>query len=98
MLASLSFKHVSVPPSQVKTANHSDVGVDSPVEYHDEGSGSGVGSLSSICSSLEEEERYSLERLRAAGPTFQTIAGLLEGVLREEDYFESGSEATHTTQ
>lgn len=73
--------------------------MDSPVEYCDEGSGSGVGSLSSICSSLEEkEERYSLERLRAAGPEFQTIAGLLEGVLGEGDYFESGSEATHTTQ
>ena len=84
---------------QVETANHSEVGADSPVEYCDEGSGSGVSSLSSICSSLEEEEeRYSLERLRAGGPEFQTLAGLLEGVLREEDYFESGSEATHTTQ
>ena len=83
---------------QLEAANKEIMSVDAVIEYHEEGSGSGVGSLSSICSSLETEE-YTLERLKQAGPEFSDLVDLLENVLDDgEDNLNSSSEVAHTAQ
>lgn len=83
---------------EVEVANHEIPNIDCVVEFCEEGSGSGATSLSSICSSLEEEEEeYTMDRLREAGPKFLPLTDLLEAIL-EEDYVDSASEVTHTTQ
>lgn len=70
--------------------------LDAVREFGEEGVGSGVSELSSICSDLDLEE-YTMERLRNAGPQFVQIAEMLEDILAEEENIDSGSEATHTT-
>ncbi len=83
---------------EVQAANREVPNIDSMTEFCDEGSGSDAGSLSSICSSGEEEEEpYTLDRLRDAGPRFRPLTDLLEAIL-EEDCLDSASEVTHTTQ
>ena len=66
-------------------------------EFGEEGGGSDAGSLSSICSSLDEEE-YTIERLRDAGPKFEGMTELLENLLTSErgSVIDSGSEVSPT--
>ncbi len=82
---------------EVQAANREELNIDTMTVFCEEGSGSDAGSLSSICSSLEEEEEeYTLDRLRSAGPQFRPLVDLLEAIL-EEDVIDSASEVTHTT-
>ena len=66
-------------------------------EFSEEGGGSDAGSLSSICSSLDEEE-YTIERLRDAGPKFEGMTQQLENLLTSErgSVIDSGSEVSPT--
>ena len=77
---------------RVNIANDEIMSVDSLRKFCDEGSeDSEVDSLSSAYSDLnnnDNEEEYTLERLRAAGPPLSALAPLLERVL------DSGGEAS----
>ena len=83
---------------QVAAADREVLNIDGTMQFHDEGDGSIVGSLSSICSTLEDEqEEYTIDRLREAGPNFQPLVSMLEVILEEEN-IDSVSEVTNTTQ
>lgn len=72
---------------------------DSVIEFCEEGGGSDIGSLSSICSSLDDGE-YTIERLRDAGPKFEGMTEVLENLLasERESVIDSGSEVSPTKQ
>ena len=110
--ASIPKTHVKLPISranspiiqsfieeQVEAANQELQDTDSLREFCEEGGASDAGSLSSICSSLDNEE-YTLERLRNAGPRFEGVAELLGNILTSENdiIIDSGSEVPHTRQ
>lgn len=84
---------------QVEAANRELQDTDSLREFCEEGGASDAGSLSSICSSLDDEE-YTLERLRNAGPQFEVVAELLGKILTSENdiIIDSGSEVARTRQ
>ena len=81
---------------QVKNADEEVTDIDSMRHFKQEEAGSPTGSLSSICSSLDNEH-YTMSQLKSAGPKFREIAELLEGILIDDEYLDSASEATHTS-
>lgn len=65
--------------SQANSASEQ-VDCDSLCHYAEEGTGRSTSSLSTMCSSLDDGEPCTMERLRLVGPEFQKIADLLEPV------------------
>ena len=73
--------------------------LDSIKEYVDEGGDSSNTTLDSYCSWMPEEEEYTIERLRKAGPEFQKFERVLEVLVADEDdMVDSESEIVHTGQ
>ena len=66
--------------------------LDTMTEYKEEGEGSSKVSLESYCSYQPQDEAYTMERLRRAGPEFQKFAGLLEVLCVEERDGEDGED------
>ena len=65
---------------KVNKANRELTDYDSLHNFADEGIASSMSSLSTICSSIDDGEPCTMERLRLVGPEFQKIADLLEPV------------------
>ena len=73
--------------------------IDSVREFREEGSDSEHESLSSVLSGLSDDEEYTLDMLRAAGPPLSSLAPMLEHVLYEgESVRDSSSDILYTSQ
>ncbi len=74
--------------------------IDSIREFEDEGDLSSNITLDSVCSYAPvDEEEYTVERLKKAGPEFHKFVGLLEALTAEEEGdMDMESEIVHTGQ
>ena len=83
---------------RIDAANEELQDVDSLRDFCEEGSDSENTVLSSICSELDSDEVYTVERLREAGPEFAIFVGLFENLLEEEkdDLDSASSQVAHT--
>lgn len=66
--------------------------LDTLKEYREEGEEGSKISLESYCSYQPQDEAYTMERLRRAGPAFQKFAGLLEVLCVDEREGEDGED------
>ena len=87
-------ERVDTATAEVKTED-----IDSVREFCEEGSESEHESLSSVISGLSDEEEYTLDMLRAAGPPLSSLVPILEHVLHEgESVRDSSSDILYTSQ